>query len=216
MMNNPFYFYTRLNLVELLANKARNVKELLKGIKEAPDASIYYHTHHFLQQHISLSPEPPNDFAFWTANSLGLDKLSERLASVDTVKFGRIKDLREKFLTTLEVYLNETPQQDVNCQEGEEFHFMSCKTYVLPTPYVANNLKEFIDIIQKVSINSIYFHIFEARLRLEREGNDFSLWFESIGEKELAKKLSRIDPYTITLEGLRKKILQLVGKNVKA
>ena len=74
-MNNPFYFYTRLNLVELLGTKARNVMELLKGIKGAPDASIYYHTHHFLQQHIFLSPEPPNDFAFWTKNVLGLDKL---------------------------------------------------------------------------------------------------------------------------------------------
>ncbi len=215
-MINSFYFYTRLNLVELLGIKARNVIELLKGIKEAPDASIYHHTHHFLQQHISLSPEPPNDFAFWTANSLGLDKLSERLASVDTVKFGRIKDLREKFIATLEAYLKEAPDQNINCPEGEEFHFMSCQTFVLPTPYKANNLQEFYDIVQKVSINSIYFHIFEARLRLEREGNDFSLWFESIGEKKLAKSLSRIDPYTMTLEGLRKKIVQLVGKNVKA
>lgn len=215
-MNNPFYFYTRLNLVELLGIKAENVVGLLEGIKGVADASIYYHTHHFLQQHIYLSPEPPNDFAFWTKNVLGLDKLSEKLASMDTIKFSHIRELREKFIVILASYLEERSRRNINCPEGEEFHFMSCKTFVIPTPYIANNLKEFFDIILKVSINSIYFHIFEARLRLEREGNDFSLWFESIGEKELAKKLSRIDPYTITLEGLRKKIVQLGGQNVKA
>ena len=215
-MNKPFHFYTRLNLVELLSIQAKNVVELLEGIKEAPDPSIYHHTHHFLQQHIFLSPEPPNDFAFWTKNVLGLDKVSEKLASVDTIKFSQIRELRKKFIVILESYLEERNHRDINCPEGEEFHFMSCKTFIIPTPYMANNLKEFFDIIQRVSINSIYFHIFEARLRLEREGNDFSLWFESIGEKGLAKKLSRIDPYTITLEGLRKKIFQLVGQNVKA
>jgi len=215
MIHEPFYFYTRLNLTELLGRKAKNIFELYNGIQEVPDSSIYYHTHHFLQQHLFLSPEPPNDFAFWIANTLGLEPLSEKLASVNTVKFHRLKDLREKCIIILEPYLKEGHYRDINCLEGEEFHFMSCKTFIIPTSYVANNLEEFSDIIQKISINSIYFHIFEARLRLEREGNDFSLWLESIGKKELARQLSRIDPYTITLEGLRKKIVRLICQNVK-
>jgi hypothetical protein len=92
---------------------------------------------------------------------------------------------------------------------------MSCRTFVLPTPYQARNLKEFRDVLRKVSINSIYFHIFEARLRLERGDNDFSYWFEGIGQKELAEEISRLDPYTITLEGLRNKIIQQVSRHVK-
>ncbi len=78
-MTKPFQFYSRLNLVELLGVKAKNVKELLDGIKEVPGTSIYYHTHRFLQQHHYLSPEPPNDFAFWITNSIGLDALGERM-----------------------------------------------------------------------------------------------------------------------------------------
>jgi Family of unknown function (DUF5752) len=214
-MGQMFYFYTRLNLVELLGKQAKNLDQLLEGIRQVPESSIYYHTHRFLQQHHYLSPEPPNDFAFWVTNSLGLDWMGEKLASVDTVRFRSIKGLREKFLEILEPMILVENYRSVECQEGEEFHFMSCRTFVLPTPYQARDLREFRDVLQKVSINSLYFHIFEARLRLERGDNDFSNWLEGIGQKDLAKEISRLDPYTITLEGLRKKIIQQVDRHVR-
>jgi hypothetical protein len=214
-MAERFRFYTRLNLVELLGRQAKNVAELLQGVRQVPGSSIYYHTHRFLQQHHYLSPEPPNDFAFWVTNSLGLDRLGERLASVDTVKFRSIRSLREKLIETLESYVREQNSRNTDCQEGEEFHFMSCRTFILPTSYEAQNLKEFRDILERVSINSIYFHIFEARLRLEKGENDFSNWLEEIGQKKLAREISRLDPYTITLEGLRKNLIRRVSQYVK-
>ncbi len=214
-MAERFRFYTRLNLVELLGRQAKNVAELLQGVRQVPGSSIYYHTHRFLQQHHYMSPEPPNDFAFWVTNSLSLDRLGERLASVDTVKFRSIRSLREKFIETLESYVREQNSRNTDCQEGEEFHFMSCRTFILPTSYEAQNLKEFRDILERVSINSIYFHIFEARLRLERGENDFSNWLEEIGQKKLAREISRLDPYTITLEGLRKNLIRRVSQYVK-
>jgi Family of unknown function (DUF5752) len=214
-MGKAFYFHTRLNLVELLGGQAKNLSQLLEGLRQVPGSSIYYHTHRFLQQHHYLSPEPPNDFAFWVTNSLGIDLVGEKLASVDTVRFRSIRALREKFLEILEPIIFGQEFRNTQCQEGEEFHFMSCRTFILPTAYQAENLKEFRDVLQKISINSIYFHIFEARLRLERGDNDFSNWFEEIGQKELAMEISRLDPYTITLEGLRRKIIQLVSQYVK-
>jgi hypothetical protein len=213
-MEKVFYFHTRLNLVELLGRQAKNIIELLEGLRQVPGSSIYYHTHRFLQQHHYLSPEPPNDFAFWVTNSLGLDTPGERLASVDTVRFRSIRGLRERFIEILESIIHDQDFRNTECQEGEEFYFMSCRTFVLPTPYQARDLKEFREILQKVSINSIYFHIFEARLRLERGDNDFSNWFEEIGQKKLAAEISHLDPYTITLEGLRKKIIQKVSQYV--
>jgi len=214
-MAEHFRFYTRLNLVELLGRKAKNVEELLQGVRQVPGSSIYYHTHRFLQQHHYLSPEPPNDFAFWVTNSLGVDALGERLASVDTVKFRSIRSLREKFIETLESYVREQNSRNTDCQEGEEFHFMSCRTFILPTSYEAQNLKEFREILKRVSISSIYFHVFEARLRLERGENDFSNWLEEIGQKKLAREISRLDPYTITLEGLRKNLIRRLSQYVK-
>ncbi|MBU4418378.1 MAG: hypothetical protein KJ594_00645, partial [Candidatus Omnitrophica bacterium] len=62
---------------------------------------------------------------------------------------------------------------------------------------------------------SIYFHIFEARLRLEKSTNDFAFWIEnSLGDKKLANNISSFDPYTSTLEDLRNKIIQIVEKRV--
>lgn len=214
-MGSVFYFYTRLNLVELTGRQAHDLRELLEELRQTPDSSIYYHTHRFLQQHHYLSPEPPNDFAFWVTNSLGLDKLGEKLASIDTVRFRSITGLRQKFLEILEPAVLAQTYRSVACQEGEQFHFMSCRIFVLPTPHRARDLREFRDVLQRVSIDSIYFHMFEARLRLERGDNDFSNWFEGIGQKQLAEEVSRLDPYTITLEGLRKKIVQQVSRYVK-
>jgi hypothetical protein len=210
----PFRFYTRYHLVELLGRTARNPKELLDGLCEIPGSSVYYHTHRFLQQHQYLSPEPPNDFAFWVTNSLGIDALGEALASVDTVRFRSLASLRGRFIEILENALLQENSRSRECPEGEEFHFLSCRTFILPTAYEARNLKEFLEILRKVSINSIYFHVFEARLRLERGENDFSNWLEGIGEKALAHEISRLDPYTVTLEGLRRNIIQQVSRHV--
>jgi hypothetical protein len=87
---------------------------------------------------------------------------------------------------------------------------------VLPTHYLVYDLKEFAEILGKVTIDSIYFHVFEARLRLERINNDFSNWIESsLGDKKLADMLAHLDPYTQTLEGLRKSLIQMVETRIK-
>jgi hypothetical protein len=215
MMTRAFRFYTRLNLVELLGRRAKNVAQLLDGLREVPGTSIYYHTHRFLQQHQHLSPEPPNDFAFWVTNSLNFDGLGEGLASVDIIKFRSIRGLRERFIEVAESFSANGDSRTRECPEGQEFHFMSCRTFILPTPYEARDLKEFRDILGRVSINSLYYHIFEARLRLEKGDNDFSDWLKTIGEDALAQEISRLDPYTITLEGLRRNIIIKVGRHVK-
>lgn len=214
MMSEPFYFYTRCHLVKLLGLKARNPLELLEGLKQVPTSSIYYHTHRFLQQHHYLSPEPPNDFAYWIANVLNLKELGESFVSVDTISFKSMEELRSEFIRILTEYIVKG-KPVVHYPAGQEFHFMSCATFILPTPYVAHNLKEFVEILSKVSISSLYFHIFEAKMRLEREENDFTAWFKGMREEKLVEELSGLDPYTITLEGLRQKIIRIVRKYVR-
>lgn len=208
-MNSSFYFWTRLHLVKLLGLKAKNPIELLEGIKKVQASSIYYHTHRFLQQHHYLSPEPPNDFAYWLTSILNLEELGERIASVNVIDFKKLHDLRSVFIRILTDYLSEKKRM-IDCPEGEEFHFIGCTTVIFPTPYVASNLAEFVEMLEKISINSLYFHIFEAPMRLEKGENDFSAWLRGIGEEKLAQKISVFDPYTITLEGLRQKIIRMV------
>jgi hypothetical protein len=213
---DPFVFYTRLHLSELTGLRASTLGQLLELIKEVNGSCIYHHTHRFLQQHQHLSPEPPNDFAYWVTEVLGEDELGERLASIDAIQFTTIRSLREKIVATIEKYLNDNPLAKVRfSREGEEFHFIKSVSFVLPTNYAAYDLKDFIDILSKITVDSIYYHIFEARLRLEKNTNDFSNWIgTSIGDEKLAKEISNLDPYTFTLEGLRNKVIKIVKRRI--
>ena len=215
-MENPFHFYTDMSLVELLGRKAKNLAELLDGIRTLPGACIYHHTHKFLRQHHYLSPEPPNDFAYWTGSVFGDELLGEKLAAVDIVRFRSIRELREKFIETIEEHLREKPEEH-NVFSGYEFHFMKAHSFVLKTGHVAGSLQEFLDIIKIIDAHSLYFHIFEARIRLERADNDFSFWLGAeLGESDLARRIAQLDPYTMTLEGLRKKIITLTEERLHA
>jgi len=211
-----FRFYTRLHLSELTGLRASTLSQLAGLIKQVPGSCIYHHTHRFLQQHQYLSPEPPNDFAYWVTDILGEDELGERLASIDTMQYSTIRDLRVKIASTIENYLNDNPLAKLKfARSQEEFHFIKSVSFILPTNYAAYDLKEFAEVLKKITIDSIYFHIFEARLRLEKSTNDFSFWIEnSLGDKELADKISGFDPYTRTLEDLRNKIIQIVERKI--
>jgi len=208
----PFEFKSRLILTELLARRAATLPELTEGIRLVPLTSIYHHTHRFLQQHHFLSPEPPNDFAYWTSNMLNDDIAGEKLASIDIMQFGKLSDLRNRFLELLEDYLKSARQSvSARCPEGEEFHFMSSRIFVVPTGKIAHDLAEFQKWLKEVSIHSIYFHMFEAKLRLGKEDNDFSTWLRAAGKTEEAEQISKLDPYTFTLEGLRDRLLEIVS-----
>ncbi len=66
---------------ELTGLKARNLRELADTLKVVPDSVIYYHTHHFLEEHHYLTPQPANDLAMWVEEALGDEVLAERLAA---------------------------------------------------------------------------------------------------------------------------------------
>lgn len=66
-----FRFSTQGSIPELTGLKAANLQQLLDSVKTVPGSVIYHHTHRFLLQHQYLSPEPPNDFAYWITGILG-------------------------------------------------------------------------------------------------------------------------------------------------
>jgi hypothetical protein len=212
----PFRLCTRLHLSELTGLKAATLSELLETLKTVSGSCIYHHTHRFLQQHQYLSPEPPNDFAYWVTNVLGERELGEKLASIDIIQFTSVRSLREKIIAVIEDYLRKQPSaQKRFVNPGAEFHFIKSVSFIFQTNYVASDLKELAEILKKITIDSIYYHVFESRLRLEKGKNDISLWIEKvIGDKRLADKITQLDPYTFTLEALRKKLVNLIEKSL--
>jgi small-conductance mechanosensitive channel len=213
--SDPFHFYTRLHLRELTGLQASNLTELVSTLKEMPDSVIYYHVHHFLEEHLYVAPEPANDFAIWVNTALGNEILGERLASIDTFTLPNLGMVKQRLVDTIEDYLRNNPDNR-KAQDEEEFHFIRSISYILPTPYVAHDLLEFKEILRKVTIDSVYFHIYEARMRLQKGSNDFSIWIsDSLGEKDLADKISSVDPYVYTLENLRNRIIEQVENYIR-
>jgi uncharacterized protein DUF5752 len=211
----PFHFLTSLDLTLLTNRRARDLADLLEHLRAVPGSVIYYHTHHFLVQHQYLSPEPPNDFAYWVTNVLQEDRLGEQLAAIDLVQFRTIRALRERIVAVIENNLEQRTQLRT-APEGEEFHFREAASFILPTPLVARDLSEFADRIEQIGLGSLSFHVFAARLHLEKGENDFSEWLStSLGEHDLAREIARLDPYTYTLDGLRTEVARLVRRRLQ-
>ncbi len=215
--SKPFRFCTRLNLVELTGKRAGNTAELLKRIEEVEDAVIYHHTHRFLQQYLYLSPEPPNDFAYWVREILGDPVLGELLQSINICDYDSISALRKKIADTIRNHLTSAKKSSLRtAPEGAEFYFLKARPFIFPTPHEASTLEEFLKHLQDVSIDSLYFHMFEARLRLGRGMNDFSFWLgTNLGEVELAGKICRLDPYTHTQMGLKNRLIVMISNRLK-
>ncbi len=213
---NEFRFTSSIKLTEITGRRAFTLRELLAGIRELDGSVIFHHTHHFVLSHQHLVPKPPNEFAVWAGEALRERELSERLLGINTVEFGTIRALRDRLKEVIEDHLRKNPRVNP-APPGMEFHFMRTRSFFLPTSFTATDLPSFRDALQKVSLNSVYHHMFEARLRLERGANDFSLWLEqNLGEKELADAISRLDPYSYTLTALRQAITEKVEARLRA
>lgn len=211
-----FEFYTRLHLIELTGTKAATLPDLLEGLRTVSGASIYHHTFHFVQKHQYLTPEPSNDFAYWISEILGDKRLGEELAGVDIMAHHTIRSIREVFIEKIELALKSRPRlRTLVAPEGGEFIFLKSVSFVFPSRYRAQNLGEFAECLKQISISSIYFHMFESHIRLERPTNDFSDWLaNTLNENQLALKIARLSPYTMTGEGLREKLLELINKRI--
>lgn len=207
----PFQFSTALTLREATGLRAVSLSQLLKWLRVVDASVVYYHTHRYLLEHHYLTPKPPNDFGYWVTTALGEKALGEQLASVDTVQFDSLQALRQRLVEVIERHARDHPSIRPRISRIDEaFHFVKAVSVVLTTPYQAHDLETFAEGLQAVTIHSLYFHMYDARLRLQRGSNDFSLWFEHLGESDLARAVAALDLYTHTLEELRHTLLRLV------
>ncbi|MFN3322917.1 MAG: DUF5752 family protein [Bryobacteraceae bacterium] len=209
----PFIFYTERRLVALTGRKACNLPELVTHLREVTGASIFYHTHqHYLARHFE-KPVVYNDFAEWTRHGLQEPRLAEQLAAIDLLSFTSLRELREAIIAAIERFLAETGGRVRACPPGDEFHFSNSKSFVMRTGIIAENAGDLIAKLPHVTNVSLFYHFFEARLRLERPTNDFSAWLGDAGEPELAAEIDRLNPYLSTLDELKEQIAALCARH---
>lgn len=208
----PFIFFTERRLVVLTGRKASNLCQLLQHLGEVSGASVFYHTHYLFLIHHFKKPRFYNDFANWVSSALQEEALAERLAAIDLLSLTSIREVREAMLSAIRQRVNDAGGVQRECPPGSEFHFCEAKSFIMPTGIVAHDAAEFFEQVGRVSNACVHFHFFESRLRLEQPTNDFSQWLKGLGETRLAKKIDKLDPYVMTLDGLKGEIAKLGRK----
>jgi hypothetical protein len=206
----PFEFKSAAHLLFIERERASNLAELLEALRSCPEGSIFQHTFRTLEEHHFLKEGFSNDFAHWAYTELSMVGLGERLASLDVREFTSLSALRSRLIQMVEDFLAQNPTARDQRAESP-FYFCSSNIVILPVDLKAHTLTEFIDALKQVSVHSVHYHFIEARLRRKLDTNDFSIWLErDLGLSRTAALLNRIDIYTSTLDGVKRKILQIL------
>jgi len=207
--NEAFRFYTSSLLVEITGKNAHHLKEFVRILKEIDESSIFYHVHNAFREYSFAPGKYSNDFARWVAEDVEESALAEKLSSIYVRDFTNIEDIRKRLIEIVENHLNSATEIR-KAPEGREFHFLRSIAIVSPTEYEAMTLSEFVVALKRVGMRSLYFHFFEAHLRLGRKTNDFSNWLRfSLDNPQMADEIEALDPYFMTMDQLRDRIIDI-------
>jgi len=210
----PFRFNACSEIQEILGKQAEDERALAELLEEVPLDSVYFHTHSYFLRHRFIERIYPNDFAEWVGEQVRDHILAERLSVVDPFDFNSLEALREELISILDDHLSglaSVPRAGF----GTPFYFNKSRILEVPTGVEARSLREFRDAISEVDASAIYFHVFEAHLRLQREENDFSAWIRgSLKLPDVADRIKALNPYLGSLERLRSGLLKVCDEGL--
>lgn len=211
MSNNEttFRFIGCSEIQEILGKQAEDERQLAELLEEVPLDSVYFHTHSFFLRHRFIERTYPNDFAEWVGEQVRDHVLAERLSVVDPFDFRSLDTLREELISIIDDHLSGMATAP-RAGFGTPFYFNRSRILEVPTVLEARTLREFREAISEVDVSAIYFHVFEAHLRLQREENDFSAWIRGgLKLPGLADRMRAVNPYLGSLERLRSSLLTM-------
>lgn len=212
-VDTSFEFRNAVRLTRSTGRKARTLRELRDELTKVSDGCILHHTcQYFSKGHIQ---EYTNDFAQWVGESLEERALAEQLSNIDSYSYGSMAELREALLATIDRFFEEFPEPR-EVLSGDEFFFNETVTFIFPVGLRARNLAEFLMALKYLDPGSLYYHFYEARMRIGKGIDDFSKWVdEVVGAKDLAEKISTIDPFMHNIEGIREHLIELVEQGLR-
>ena len=211
----PFEFRQCVSVVKSTGKKAKNLKELRKLVAQVGDESIFHHVcQYFLKGHIL---EYTNDFAQWAGENLEERALAERLTCIDPYTLKSVESVRIELLREVDDFLSHFPEPH-DVIPGNEFYFNETINLIFPIGVQARNLAEFLVAIDHIDPGSIYYHFYDARVRLgEGIVDDFSRWIEhTLMRKEIADRIRAIDPFMHSIVSIREHIREIIEKYVRA
>ncbi len=205
----PFVFRSAYYISLYTKRRARNLRELAQGIREADAGTLFHHVFHTVFAKHLMRPYFSNDFAVWVAEELNDEELAIELSSISGAEPATIEDIRKELLSVLEPRADERPAR-------REFVFVS----MVPVPYEvglkAETLAEFLDAIGAAPAESVAYHFITRRVLDGVGRNEFSKWLEEeFGLVEVAEALSRIDPLIFNNEHeLKAEIIRVLEREL--
>lgn len=214
-MHRVFQFSSSASLEKLTGRRAHNLEELLEIVKSSPDSSIFFHTFSAFRKMSQVQAPYTTDFAAWISTHLNEAALAEKLMAIDLSEYSTIESLRSRLVEIVEGYRGENPaifQKTAN----EPFYLYDVVRLVYLTDKFAYDLASFRQLVDTVSIDSLYYHFIESRLHTKLETDDFSNWIEENDQhQDLAERIRSLDINIYTLEELRTKIIQLIDDHLE-
>jgi hypothetical protein len=203
-------------LREMLGRRAYDEQELLDALDEVPTDSIYVHTYGHLLRHKYIAGPYPNDFATWAAIQVRDRVLGEKLAVIDPFEFPDLEAVRAELISLIDDHLRSI-RSVPRVVFGEAFDFLQSRVVEVPTGIRVQTLREFRDALaETVDASVIFYHMIEARLHKGRKQSHFSVWIEeALGNRALAESVGRLDPYGLSLEGIRTRLVTLCDSALK-
>ncbi len=214
-MGSVFQFLSSASLEKLTGRNAYTLEDLLNLIKTCPDSSIFYHTFSAFRKMREVKVPYNSDFAVWVSVELNEKDLAEKLMAIDLSEYDTVKSLKERLIKIIESHRVQKPAA-FEKRADEPFYLYDVIRIVYLTDKFAYDLKSFRELLENISIDSLYFHFIESRLNTHLLADDFSTWIEeSLNMPELAHMIKKIDINVYTLEELNSRILELIDQHQK-
>jgi hypothetical protein len=210
--DKSFVFRDVINLIKATGFKASTLGELRDCIARVSEDCVFHHTYqYFLKGHIQ---EHTNDFGVWASESLEERALAEYLSNIDPYSFKSVEGLRRELLRVIDYYTANFPEPR-EVLTGDEFYFNETVSFVFPAGIKARNLAEFLMAVKHVDLSSIYYHFYEARVRLRKKADDFSKWVDEVVRAPgMARSIRAIDPFMHNIDGIREHIIQILEEGL--
>lgn len=204
---SPFVIKDCTLIAIATGNRAQNLRELREYLRHIDVASIYYHFWGGLLRPRFDDPEYHNDFAIWVAHSLHNKVLAERLAVIDPGAYESMEDLRHELIETIEESLDEI-EFPAWAERDDQFEFIRYQIVVFDTQLSVADPADFVNIIPRLSVGSIFYHFIDARRRNRNSLDDFQNWLLNFGGEYdvLCRMINGVCPYFTPLKKLRKEL----------
>jgi len=179
-------------------------------VRTVPEAVLEHHMMRcVLEDHFELN-EFPNDLARWCWYGLGDHVLGEAIGLVDPYRCPTVESLRSTLVNLIEERLwglDRVPW----CRPGLELYLVESRLVTYDTGERFPTPAALTEGMERMPLNSLYYHVHGARRRTEGRTDDFSQWLEDFGvDAGVVARIRAVDFYFLNLRQLRQEFLQIL------